>query len=530
MIKEVKMPYPYRSFRDWFDDEEKLGSVVMIKIPIKCGDYNNIVDIGNDIPGKQPETELRALARYLHSLPGKPVGFIEKPVNNRPDIPVIVNPWPGRERVLRGMGLGSKDELCKKIEDIPANRVKPVKIPKGEAPCKEVIIPEAEVDLRKDISRCWVEFNQCLWSGCNGTIIVYDPETGTHDLGKLRAGQYEWKDANPDTPFPEKKVKRYMIATMGSPVVGWGQSDAGRYFWQNYRAKNKPMPAAYTFGNPPDLHMVASFRRLRWPETGDEYEILGGFRGEPVEVVEAETIPGMMVPAQAEWIVEGEFLPEDEVMPPYGEDNFVGYMVGGIPWRVFRVKCITHRKEPWWTAATFSSSGLHGHEGTHSGLILVEKEADEICHLRANGFMVKDVVATSQENSVVVVQMEVDGRMKPVAHYGKMAAMALQARIPTNIPHKYIIVVGPDIDPYDLTDVMWALGTRVMPVSDTIVIEKGRVPPDTGASGMEEYTKFGEQVMVDALIKVPERYADYPPRCEPVEWEREAIKRMKEKI
>ena len=86
------MPFPYKSFREWMQDEENLGHVLRIKAPIKCGDYSNIVDIGPGIPGKQPETQVRAMVRYLHTLPGKPIGFIERPVNNRPDIPVILNP------------------------------------------------------------------------------------------------------------------------------------------------------------------------------------------------------------------------------------------------------------------------------------------------------------------------------------------------------------------------------------------------------------------------------------------------------
>ena len=112
------MSYPYKSFRDWLKEEENLGTVVRITAPIKCGDYSSIVDIGNSIPGKQPETEVRALARYLHSLPDKPAGILENPVYNRPDVPVVVNPWPSRERVLRGMGLRAKDELCRKIKDL----------------------------------------------------------------------------------------------------------------------------------------------------------------------------------------------------------------------------------------------------------------------------------------------------------------------------------------------------------------------------------------------------------------------------
>ena len=124
------MPYPYLSFRDWLLEEEQRGNVLRISAPIKCGDYSAIVDIGNNIPGKQPETEVRALVRYLHSLPGKPAAIIENPVYNRPDVPVVVNPWPTRERVLRGMGLRSKDELCQKIIKLTGQRIKPLRVSK----------------------------------------------------------------------------------------------------------------------------------------------------------------------------------------------------------------------------------------------------------------------------------------------------------------------------------------------------------------------------------------------------------------
>ncbi|MBI2316345.1 MAG: UbiD family decarboxylase [Betaproteobacteria bacterium] len=144
------MPYPWKSLREWVADEEKGGEVVKIKAPIKCGDYSNIVDIGNGVPGKQPQTEIRAVVGYLHTLPGKPIGIIEHPVNNRPDIPVLLNPWPSRERTLRGIGLKSKDELCLKLQEFKRGKIPPVAISKKEAPCKEVIIPGDKIDLRKE--------------------------------------------------------------------------------------------------------------------------------------------------------------------------------------------------------------------------------------------------------------------------------------------------------------------------------------------------------------------------------------------
>lgn len=319
---------------------------------------------------------------------------------------------------------------------------------------------------------------------------------------------------------------------MALPGFGTAASNTGRFCQNHYFNKNKPMPAAFAFGIPTDMHMVAAFRSLRWPETGDEYEMVGGFRGQPVEVVESETIPDLMVPAQAEWVIEGEFIPEVEITPPYGEDVYIGIIIGGMPTTPFKVKCITHRREPWWTATTFSSNGMHGHDGTHSALKLLENEASAMIYMRRTGFKVKDVVATSYDNQVNIIQLEVDGLEKS-AHYGKQAGMAYAACPTFDAPPKYIIVVGPDIDPYDLTDVMWALGTRSMPISDSVANAKAVAIPDAGV--FADLSKIealwsGEQVIIDALIKMPERYKVYPPRSEPVEWEKEAIEQMRRKI
>ncbi len=535
------MPYPYKTFREWVDEEETLGNVLRIKAPIKCGDYSNIVDIGNEVPGKIPETEIRAIVRYLHTFPEKPIGIIENPIDNRPDIPVIVNPWPSRERTMRALGVKDKDEFCKKLEGLEARRIRPIEVSKSEALCKEVIIPEERIDLRKDIPRCWVEFNQVLWSACNGTIILHDPQTRTHDLGKVRLGQYEWKSADPSQPFPEEKVKRQMFATL--IYAGASHSNAGRYYRENYRKRNRPMPAAFAFGLPADINIVAALRIFRWPEGGDEYEFVGALRGTPLEVIESETIPGLKVPAHAEWVIEGEFLPEDEIMPPYAEDIASGYLFGGEACPIFNVKCITHRKDPWWDATTFSSSGSSvvsglgasgSHEGPHTGLQFLMCEGAAINFLRSLGFKVKDIVMVGGGREVVVVQLEVDGSSKPTPHYGKQVLMALHGNPTVHIGQvtKYLIVIGPDINPYDFNDVMWALGTRTQPVSDSIVIEKGLSTwgDPSGLVGPLGWKTYGEQVMIDGLIKVPERYETFPPRAEPLEWEREAVKEMRERL
>jgi len=508
-----------------------MGNVLRISTPIKCGDYSNLVDIGFEkynpvddpqgyMKGKIPETEVRAVARYLHTLPQNPIGIIEKPIDNRPDIPVVLNPWPNTEKTLKGMGLKSKFELIEKMDAFDRNRIKPVIVPKDKAPCKENIVTEERIDLRKDIPRVWVEFNKLCFTGCNGTIISYGPEIGTHGLTKTRLAVFDWDNGDPSQPFSEEKVKRCSFATMARPGRP-GQGNTGRYYFDNYRAKDKPWPTAFVYGLPTDYHVLAALKSLRWPETGDEYEVLGGLRGEPVELVESETVPGMMVPASAEWVIEGEFISEDYESPMYSEDLGLGWVWGEALWPVFKVKCITHRNNPLWTATTFSSLGHKDHEGVHAGLFWVSTSAGSIYMLRKMGYKVKDVVL--QGMHVMVIQLEVDGHDKPHPGYGEEIARL--------VPGKYTIVVGPDIDPYNLEEVWWAVGMRA-----------GRsqwrdFPPNPpGTPPVPDYGLFNKITMdvgslaIDATIPVPERFDTFPPRTEPPVWEDEAIERMRKMI
>lgn len=523
------MAYPYRSFREWIDEEEQLGNVLRIRRPIKCGDYNHLVevDVAKDNPGipeangllKEvvPETEMRALVAYLHSLPGSPIGIIENPIDNRPDIPLVVNPWPSYERTLRGMGLKSKFEFGDILSTITKKRVKPVVVSKAKAPCKEVVI--RDVDLRKDIPRPWVEFNKLCFAGCNGTIISYDPKLKTHGLTKTRLGVFDWDNGDPKQAFPEERQKKYGFATMARPGRP-GQGMTGRYYFSNYREKGKNWPAVYVYGLPTDMHVVAATKILQWPETGDEYEMVGGLRNEPVELVESETVPGLMVPASAEWVIEGEFINEDYTTPEFSEDLGSGFVWGKAIWPVFKVTCITHRKFPLWDGTTFSSLSTRNHDGTHQGLLLGMYECARY-GLRKMGHKVKDVVLVAV--NTMVVQLEVDGKDKPHPGYGLEVGLAAGGA-------KVCIVVGPDIDPNNLAEVLWAVSMRA-PRNQWYDLKPPPGVPEPPRYGM--FTDIPEatgRTVIDATIQVPEMFDKFPPRTEPTLWETEAIERMRKLV
>jgi UbiD family decarboxylase len=239
-----------------------------------------------------------------------------------------------------------------------------------------------------------------------------------------------------------------------------------------------------------------------------------------------------MVPAHTEWVIEGEFLLEDEKMPAYsGEDNFIGFALGSMTYPVFRVTCMTHRRNALWAGNLSSVGGLHGNEGSHSALATLSLEIEAINHLRELGFKVKDVSLLAGP-FLTVLQLEVDAASKPYPQYGQKAGLALAA-YGVHISSPYIIVVGPDIDPYDSSQVLWAVAMLSLPVSSSITVKKDF--PGIGA--MLGFRNAGrgleppaEQIIIDATTPVPERYDGWRPRSEPSAWEKQAIERIREKL
>ena len=76
---------------------------------------------------------------------------------------------------------------------------------------------------------------------------------------------------------------------------------------------------------------------------------------------------------------------------------------------------------------------------------------------------------------------------------------------------KIVIVVGPDVDPYDMDSIEWAIATRVQPYSDTIINKSGQamVLDPSAVKGHHGFPVTSEQIGIDATIKVPERFTEY---------------------
>ena len=100
-----------------------------------------------------------------------------------------------------------------------------------------------------------------------------------------------------------------------------------RHTWKNYlkyQARNEPMPVAVFIGHHP-LYYAAAATTAAYGV--DEFEIAGGFLGEPVRLVKCETVD-LEVPADAEIVLEGYIPPHyREEEGPFSE--FQDYYVTG---------------------------------------------------------------------------------------------------------------------------------------------------------------------------------------------------------
>lgn len=249
--------------------------------------------------------------------------------------------------------------------------------------------------------------------------------------------------------------------------------------------RNQPLPVAIAIGNDPVLTFVAS-TPLAYEES--EYEMAGALRGEPIEVIKAET-SNLDVPAGAELILEGEILPRRRSPEgPFGE--FPGSYSGVRMHAEIKIHTVTHRVDPIF-------------ENLYLGLPWTE--IDYLQALNTSIPLYKQIKVSMPE-VVAVNAMYTHGIGVIISTrcrfggYGKAVAMRLLST-PHGMPYsKIIIVVDEFVDPFNLEQVMWALTTRVRPDKDVVLIPAAPgMPLDPSSEPPGMHTKL----IIDATTPVP---------------------------
>ena len=269
-----------------------------------------------------------------------------------------------------------------------------------------------------------------------------------------------------------------------------------RHTWKNYlkyQARNEPMPVAIFIGHYPLYYAAAA-------TTGayglDEFEIAGGYLGEPVRLVKCETVD-LEVPADAEIVLEGHIPPHyREEEGPFSE--FQDYYVTGTGKNpIVEYQCMTHRHD-----AIFKNL----QNGSEMEGCVFHKIPMSAAIFRR----LKDVGGGPNLHNVMVMPgvFGVVVQMTPRA-YGE-AKNLLLAALSSEYQHpKIAIAVDADVDIFNPSELMWALSTRVDPQKDVTIISgthnhaMDASLTELGAPGTALWQRFGSKMLIDATIPPP---------------------------
>jgi 2,5-furandicarboxylate decarboxylase 1 len=319
-------------------------------------------------------------------------------------------------------------DIGKAFVDRIRERRAPIMVATG--PCKEVIIRGDEVDL----TALPVPLISTLDGGpyiTGGIGISKDPEFGRN------AGCY-----------------RLMLRTERETSVDMVSASDLKLFYERVQRQGKPLPFAVALGTHPSVMMAAAHMA---PAGLDEFDLAGGLAGSALELVKCETVD-LEVPADAEIVLEGEILPigwtEDEGR--FGD--FTGF-VGPIKWNpIFRVNCITHRKNPLYYA-------LHMPDEVDY-LVAPPLEGSAWATLATAGVTCTAVYAPQPSGC----NFHLYAAIKKRPGEGKNAVAALMSlkRV------KHVVVTDHDIDIFDPDDMERALAYRVQPQKDIIFMDGAR--------------------------------------------------------
>ena len=133
---------------------------------------------------------------------------------------------------------------------------------------------------------------------------------------------------------------RTMVIDGKRLVSNWADNSKITEIYEKYKAVNRPMPFAIVMGGPP-LVTVASFFPMR--KGTDPAGIAGGLNLDPIELISCET-SDILVPAQAEVIVEGEVSPTETQLEGPFPDYWFYTEAEQQP--VMNIVAITHRQDP----------------------------------------------------------------------------------------------------------------------------------------------------------------------------------------
>lgn len=370
--------------------------------------------------------EIAAGIRYVSDNHG-PALLFENILDS--EIPVVGGLFATKELALEALSVDSYSEGVQRFGYGVENPIKPLEV--NNAVCQEVVNEGDAINLYDFPHPIYSEGDSGPYIS-SGLIFSRDPDTLIQNIGIYRM-----------------EVKGRNLLCLDAP--NYQHVHVSRLKTQ---AKNEPFQVAVAIGTDPVLY-YASQAKVGYGV--DELGIAGGIRNEPVEVTKAKSVD-LLVPATAEIVIEGYFLP-DEYLPegPFGE--FTGYQTKTKPAPVIEVTAITHRRNPLYQAV------ITGKPTTENHILKTFGYDWSLFHFLHNQF--PEVTAATVPTAGGVQYLAFVALKQD--HIGQ-ARKVLLATLSSPIRTKIAIVVDSDVDIYNLEEVMWAISTHSQSDTDVIII------------------------------------------------------------
>lgn len=413
----------FRDLREWMADVEAMGEL-------------------RRIDGVDWNLDLGGITDVVCHRPNSPAVLFDRvgdyPAGHR----VLVNQLGSRKRLAYTWGIPdglTNLQMVRTWLDIEHSleKIPPRVVPTG--PIGENVKEGKDVNLYQFPTPYWHKHDGGRYIATSCAVLTRDPETGWVNAGTYRAMLHD-------------------ETTLGIMI---NRSRHGRLHMDKWFARGEPCPVVISVGQEPLLYFFAS-SSLGAGE--GELDYVGGFFGEPMEVIHSDW-SGLPIPARSEIVIEGEMRPgEEKEEGPFGE--FTGYYAGGVRREpVVHVKRVWHRDNPILTGDPPVRP-----PSTKSFYRSIMISAAMWHALEAAG--VPDVKGVwAHEAGATRFFVAVSIKQRYPGHARQAALIASQSEEGLRLG-RYIIAVDDDIDPSNLEEVIWALGTRSNPERDINIITR----------------------------------------------------------
>lgn len=453
----------FYDLREFINALESRGMLKRIKTPVDCNlEITEITDRVSKMEGK------KNVALLFENVKGY-------------DMPVLMNAFGSTERLALAFGVNDIEEIPNELREIlrlpyislqnkmdlihiipTAKRA--INFPKyvKKAPCQEVVITDNPTLDKFPILKCWPQDGGPFIT--LPLVFTRNPKTGKRNVGMYRLQKYDGQ-------------------TTG---MHWHLHKDGASNYRAYQEMGKDkIEVAVAIGTDPVITYAAT---APLPRDIDEMVFAGFLRKKSVEMVKCKTVD-VEVPACSEIVLEGYVnIGETRREGPFGDHT--GYYSLADDYPVFHITCITHRKNPIYSATIVGKPPMEdcflAKATERIFLPLLQQTLPEI---RDINFPLEGVF---HDCVMVSIKKTYPQQAKKVMH----AIWGMGQMMFT----KMIIVVDEHVDVQKEKEVWWRVFNNIDAKHDIVMVEG----PLDALDHSSPMAKWGTKIGIDATKTWPE--------------------------